>query len=611
MRSTASSQDVSNLIRFWGRWFNVDPRLAKAVFSVESGLDPNIADSPAGAQGIAQILPATQRALGIANPYDLNESIRGGIQYLRQGYDSAIAAGHLNPAAAAVRHYNPLGGSDYLLNVAARYAALPDEQAAVAGGAAPGAVTGTALPGARFGVSPEVMNYPALSPGAAFNRVDPRLVDVVSSASGFLPDGWRAEMISGYRPGDPRLHGAAKALDVQLYGGDGRAIPNYQDGASFRTYEQFAQIARKIQADRYPELNGAFQWGGYFWNGGKPNYGASDLMHFDLGGLRGQAGDWENGLNAQGRAGGFDAGGPPSQGMGDIAHYRPPAGPGNFAVAAHSSGVGVTAVSLPDGVSDATAWRPPPGVQIASADAPVPAQQLPPVAHYQPTGWPQGAPASMAEAPPSVFANVAGVTPEQAALWRRASTPAGYAALQALANAPVNVGAGVAATPVERVPLAPPVIGAAPAMATDLEPQRGRVLGAGPLGAGPLSSAAAPPDLEPQRARALGVGPLPAAISAPWTPGGPLPTVGTGLAPPVPGYGAPAPGSSANPPAISLGGQGMPPPIVAQRALSDADIARMGPTEAALAGLRNDLTDADRMALIGQLSQYQQQQQMW
>jgi hypothetical protein len=75
----------------------------------------------------------------------------------------------------------------------------------------------------------------------------------------------------------------------------------------------------------------------------------------------------------------------------------------------------------------------------------------------------------------------------------------------------------------------------------------------------------------------------------------------------VPEYGGSS-GFSAFPGAA---GAPVAPAGGAARLLSDEEIARMGPNDAAMAGLRNELTGADRMALIQQLSQFQQQQQMW
>ena len=52
-----------------GTHWNVSPTLLAAQLMAESGFDPN-AGSPAGAQGIAQFMPATAAAYGLANPFD-------------------------------------------------------------------------------------------------------------------------------------------------------------------------------------------------------------------------------------------------------------------------------------------------------------------------------------------------------------------------------------------------------------------------------------------------------------------------------------------------------------------------------------------------------------
>ena len=61
------------------------PVLLAALLRSESGFDPR-AVSPAGAQGIAQFMPATARGLGLRDPFDLGEAIPAAARLL---------AGHL------------------------------------------------------------------------------------------------------------------------------------------------------------------------------------------------------------------------------------------------------------------------------------------------------------------------------------------------------------------------------------------------------------------------------------------------------------------------------------------------------------------------------------
>lgn len=64
----------------------VDPTLATAVAFAESGLNPK-ATSPKGAIGIMQLMPATAKQLGV-DPADVDENIRGGVQYLKEQIDT-------------------------------------------------------------------------------------------------------------------------------------------------------------------------------------------------------------------------------------------------------------------------------------------------------------------------------------------------------------------------------------------------------------------------------------------------------------------------------------------------------------------------------------------
>ena len=64
----------------------IAPELIKAVMLVESGMNPR-ATSPAGAQGLMQLMPATARGLGVDDSYDPQENVFGGARYLRKMLD--------------------------------------------------------------------------------------------------------------------------------------------------------------------------------------------------------------------------------------------------------------------------------------------------------------------------------------------------------------------------------------------------------------------------------------------------------------------------------------------------------------------------------------------
>ncbi len=63
--------------------YNVPLNLLKAMGKAESGFDAN-AVSPAGAQGVMQLMPATARSLGVENPFDARSNIMGGAKYISQ-----------------------------------------------------------------------------------------------------------------------------------------------------------------------------------------------------------------------------------------------------------------------------------------------------------------------------------------------------------------------------------------------------------------------------------------------------------------------------------------------------------------------------------------------
>jgi soluble lytic murein transglycosylase-like protein len=87
------------------RW-NVSAALLAAQLLAESGFDPG-AVSPAGAQGIAQFMPATARAYGLADPFDAPRAIDAQGRLMRDllrrfgSVPLALAAYNAGPGAVA------------------------------------------------------------------------------------------------------------------------------------------------------------------------------------------------------------------------------------------------------------------------------------------------------------------------------------------------------------------------------------------------------------------------------------------------------------------------------------------------------------------------------
>jgi len=94
------------------RW-NVSASLLAAQLLAESNFDP-YAGSPAGAQGIAQFMPATAATYGLRDPYDPVEAIDAQAHLmsdlLRRFGDPALALAAYNAGPGAVEPCNCIPG---------------------------------------------------------------------------------------------------------------------------------------------------------------------------------------------------------------------------------------------------------------------------------------------------------------------------------------------------------------------------------------------------------------------------------------------------------------------------------------------------------------------
>lgn len=87
----------------------LDADLIHAVIQAESAFDPH-AQSPVGAQGLMQLMPALQKELGVEDPFDPRQNVMAGTKYLKKLIDRhsgnlALALASYNAGPANVTRY--------------------------------------------------------------------------------------------------------------------------------------------------------------------------------------------------------------------------------------------------------------------------------------------------------------------------------------------------------------------------------------------------------------------------------------------------------------------------------------------------------------------------
>jgi soluble lytic murein transglycosylase-like protein len=96
-------------IRSASQFSSVDESLIRAIIHAESAYQFD-AQSPKGAQGLMQLMPATQADLDVVNPFDPADNISAGARYLSQlmaefDDDYVLAAAAYNAGPTAVNKY--------------------------------------------------------------------------------------------------------------------------------------------------------------------------------------------------------------------------------------------------------------------------------------------------------------------------------------------------------------------------------------------------------------------------------------------------------------------------------------------------------------------------
>ena len=107
----AAKRPFADIVDAAARRHGVDPDLVHAVIAVESGYRAS-AQSPAGAQGLMQLMPGTQRDLGVSDAFDPRQNVDAGVAYLRRLTDEfgtvlALAAYNAGPGAVRPLQRHP------------------------------------------------------------------------------------------------------------------------------------------------------------------------------------------------------------------------------------------------------------------------------------------------------------------------------------------------------------------------------------------------------------------------------------------------------------------------------------------------------------------------
>ena len=81
-RPVRADRAYDDIINDAATTYALDPDLIRAVMRAESAFNPMVV-SPAGAQGLMQLMPALAEELGVTDPFDPRQNIMAGAKYLR------------------------------------------------------------------------------------------------------------------------------------------------------------------------------------------------------------------------------------------------------------------------------------------------------------------------------------------------------------------------------------------------------------------------------------------------------------------------------------------------------------------------------------------------
>ena len=104
-----SKGEIIGLIEEYSQKNGLDSDFVKAVVKQESGFNEK-ATSHCGAAGLMQLMPGTAKGLGVTNPYDAEDNVKGGTKMLANllktyGGNKELALAAYNAGGGAVKKY--------------------------------------------------------------------------------------------------------------------------------------------------------------------------------------------------------------------------------------------------------------------------------------------------------------------------------------------------------------------------------------------------------------------------------------------------------------------------------------------------------------------------
>lgn len=124
-----SKEEINGLIDAYSEKNGIDADFVRAVVKQESGFNEH-ATSHCGAAGLMQLMPGTAKGLGVTDPYDAEQNVKGGTKMLANllktyGGNKELALAAYNAGGGAVKKYGgipPYGETQrYVKNVLSIY----------------------------------------------------------------------------------------------------------------------------------------------------------------------------------------------------------------------------------------------------------------------------------------------------------------------------------------------------------------------------------------------------------------------------------------------------------------------------------------------------------